>query len=37
MVEVNGRPVAYVVVETADKLPTDGAWVNVETPYSTKL
>lgn len=30
MVEVNGRPVAYVLVETADALPADGAWVNVD-------
>jgi endonuclease YncB( thermonuclease family) len=30
MVEVNGRPVAYVLVETADALPTDGAWVNID-------
>ncbi|MCA1694860.1 MAG: nuclease, partial [Actinobacteria bacterium] len=25
-----GRPVAYVLVETADALPADGAWVNVD-------
>ena len=30
MVEVNGRPVAYVVVETVGNLPADGAWVNVD-------
>ncbi len=30
MVEVNGRPVAYVLVETTDHLPVDGAWVNVD-------
>ena len=30
MVEVNGRPVAYVLVETADPMPADGAWVNVD-------
>jgi endonuclease YncB( thermonuclease family) len=30
MVEVNGRPVAYVLLWTANDLPADGAWVNVE-------
>jgi hypothetical protein len=30
MVEVNGRPVAYVLVETADALPADGDWVDVD-------
>jgi hypothetical protein len=32
MVEANGRPVAYVLVENANNLPADGAWVNVEQP-----
>lgn len=30
MVEVNGRPVAYVLLETAGGLPADGAWVNAD-------
>lgn len=30
MAEVNGRPVAYVLVETAGNLPADGTWVNVD-------
>ena len=30
MVEVNGRPVSYVLVETAGNLPADGDWVNVD-------
>ncbi|MDQ3901889.1 MAG: nuclease [Actinomycetota bacterium] len=30
MVEVNGRPVSYVLVETAGNLPADGGWVNVD-------
>jgi endonuclease YncB( thermonuclease family) len=30
MVEVNGRPVSYVLVETAGNLPTDGGWVKVD-------
>lgn len=30
MVEVNGRPVAYVLLEAAANLPEDGAWVNVD-------
>lgn len=29
-VETNGRPVAYVLVESASTLPGDGAWVNVD-------
>ncbi|MGH3766542.1 MAG: thermonuclease family protein [Pseudonocardiaceae bacterium] len=29
MVEVNGRPVAYVLVEGGHALPNDGAWVEV--------
>lgn len=30
MVEVNGRPVAYVLVDSAGPAPADGAWVNVD-------
>ncbi|HYZ36510.1 MAG TPA: thermonuclease family protein [Pseudonocardiaceae bacterium] len=30
MVEANGRPVAYVLVDTAANLPADGSWVNVD-------
>ena len=30
LVETNGRPVAYVLIESADTLPADGAWVNVD-------
>ncbi len=30
MAEVNGRPVAYVLVEAGGNLPADGSWVNVD-------
>lgn len=30
MVEVNGRPVAYVLLEKGGNLPADGGWVNVD-------
>jgi endonuclease YncB( thermonuclease family) len=30
MAEVNGRPVAYVLVDAGGNLPADGAWVNVD-------
>lgn len=30
LVETNGRPVAYVLVESAGTLPADGAWVDVD-------
>src|SRR5262249_43385556 len=30
MVEVNGRPVSYVLVQPAQGLPADGAWVLVD-------
>lgn len=30
MVEVNGRPVVYVLLETANNLPGDGAWINAD-------
>jgi endonuclease YncB( thermonuclease family) len=29
-VEVNGRPVAYVLLASGGTLPADGAWVNVD-------
>ena len=30
MVEINGRPVSYVLVESTQKLPADGSWVLVD-------
>jgi endonuclease YncB( thermonuclease family) len=30
MVEINGRPVSYVLVQPAQKLPVDGAWIHVD-------
>ncbi|HET9254247.1 MAG TPA: thermonuclease family protein [Pseudonocardiaceae bacterium] len=30
MVEANGRPVSYVLVQSGQKVPTDGAWVHVD-------